>query len=482
MTGFGAAWARVLAPPDHSRTPWLAGLAGAVASAGAAVWLVGRPSLLIMLVALAIAGAVVHAGADRPTTVIVLLAAVLVFVPFYAGPSHFGVLLQPASAVGWLLIAALAARAATDPAARIRVSPIDVLFVVFMASLLIAPVFGARRFIDVRDPVFNWAGIYIAGRLAFSRVVWRGLFIRAFVLSSLALVPFVIVEAKTGANPFRHIALSEGLVGQYDRSPLRLGLVRAQAGWGHSIALASLFAVAAILSVGLAAQAARGRRMWMWLGAAGALVGGQVLTVSRTGWITLLPGLCLLLLRVRTGRVQRGLLLGAAAVFTVALAVARFSGATTTSVVVTPIVGGNDEFARTQGFRQELIEKGLTPGALHWTGNRDSVFSEVIRSGLTTVDNTYLYLADRWGLMTMFAFGALIVAVLAMAATARLDVEDASLVAAMAGLAVGCIAVGLITQQQLLVFLMLGAVGAACQRRGRPLPRSQRGPAPARLR
>ena len=110
-------------------------------------------------------------------------------------------------------------------------------------------------------------------------------------------------------------------------------------------------------------------------------------------------------------------------------------------------------------YRQALLSRALEPGVLNLWGNQQNEVTPYV-SGSTATDNAYIILADTWGLIPTAALFFLALALLAI--IARAYGRDATGLVAfpIAGLAslVALFVVAFITQQQVVIWMVLGAL------------------------
>jgi hypothetical protein len=116
--------------------------------------------------------------------------------------------------------------------------------------------------------------------------------------------------------------------------------------------------------------------------------------------------------------------------------------------------------AANQQYRLDLLHRATGSGALSPFGSRENRIAG-------SVDNEYLYLADQWGLVPLAAF--VLMALLSGWAAIRYRGGPAALAVASAcfGAMAGLVFVAFITQQQIFVWLLLGAASAVVARGGR---------------
>ncbi len=177
-----------------------------------------------------------------PRAAVGLWLAALCFIPIWLGVGvglNGNLFLPAVSAVGVVVIAALI------PVPDFRLVPADV-FLLLLLVFGVAGLFGANgsiAFGTLVTMVTYFAIGYIVGRLAALRVTaaWlNGAVAIAFtVVGALALLEFV-----TKFNPFILLHASNGLYTAWGSIQIRGGVPRAEAAFGHSIALSASLALA----------------------------------------------------------------------------------------------------------------------------------------------------------------------------------------------------------------------------------------------
>lgn len=403
-------------------------------------------------------GAVIVA-ARRPVAVFRLGVAAMVLLPPYSiklptGPPH------PAVAVFAALGIGLALRGRRGPhSARQGLSLMDAAVIVLFAAMLANVVHGDRSRHDIEPLAIGWGIPYLTARtLVASRILSVRDFLKTWVVAATALIPFACLEAATGVNVFHHIAYHANSGTPWYVLPsngaARFGIHRVVASMGHPIAFAMFMASAGLMSTALAITARAGRARY-WYAVAIALIAVSGLALSRTGWVVAGIGLVLILLVAARSLGARVLPLAGTVLL---VAVLGLSAIPQLSELVLGL-GINDP------YRQTLISYALTGHALHWFGNQISAFYLVALNGPAanpSVDNQYLRMANSWGYIGLLGF----VAVFAVAVwlTARRGPLMSQLLGAIAvGSLAGLAAVALITQEQCVIWAILGALGAGSQ-------------------
>lgn len=413
-----------------------------------------RAVLALMLAALLIA-----VTAWMPRRILVYVAITVVFVPY-------GVIRSTGQYPGEVtaLLATLLAVGVALNGHRRTVRPTFTAvdgFVCLMALLMLGAVLVRQQSFDswLQEMVL-WIGPYSCTRML--GVSKRNLqsFARALVASGCALVPFVVLEAANGDNVFRHLAPGEAAFYKGAAAAVRGGGRRASASFFSPIALAMFLAVAIMLGIGLAIESKSRRGRWGWGSAAALLTATLFLTVSRTSWLMLGVGTLGAVAFIPSVRIRRRILTAIPLLLIVVVLLARLGPSSVSTGI--PLVGRST--AETRGssqYRSELLQKALDQGLLHPLGNRSNNLANLVDENYASVDNEYLLLADQFGYLSAIALlGVLLVFLLFAASTWAPDVLSALYLAAGSALLVTISTVAFLTQQQVLVWLILGACSA----------------------
>jgi O-antigen ligase len=386
------------------------------------------------------------------------VGATLAFVPIYASPNLRSLLLEPSAVLLWCLAAALVL-GTTRQRLPLRLSAVDGAAFVFFA-LLLPPVLAGQRTVSTYVyTMILWLGPYLGAR-AFVAYAGARSFVRTIAVAALALSPFVISEAATGQNVFSALALNSKLAIWLEPAS-RLGHVRPAASFGQPLALSMFLAVACTFCVALSLDNRERRRSLLWLAGACLLGAAQALTLSRTGWVVLGVALALLASR-RVGllssfRFSAAIALALVVLF--ALPQARPTRQVTRSLFARSPTGST--LAANAAYRERLLHEGLRPGVLTLFGNRERAIEG-------SVDNEYLYLGDQWGIIALAGLVALAAVVGLAAVRGRGEPTEIAVPAVAAATCIGLFFVALITQQQILFWMLVGATAAISARSGAP--------------
>jgi capsular exopolysaccharide synthesis family protein len=400
----------------------------------------------------------------RPSWAVVGLAASLALIPSYAAPAKLHFVIHPMLVIAVVLAVAMVLRAVAGR--RSRLSGVDVCVALFVAAMVIAVMLGPRSWKEASSQLWVWVIPYIGGRTIGSSKPLKETFAKTLVFGATVLTPFAIAEAAGLGNPFFSIGTG-GPAAIWAHSDLRAGEgFRVETAWGHPIAYSMFVAVAIVFALVLLGGARSRRERLIYLGAIGALLIDEALSLSRAGWVAL--GVAVLLLaagrrRGGAGRAaRRAIVAGVAALL--ALAVAFPSVAT----VPLSLVGLQNDAASTNtaalsstaGYRTGLYAAAFKGGVASLFGNSPSKLANSVQTGNSSIDSEYLLLLDQWGAVVTVAF-LLIVGGLAIRSLADQEDEwtNAFTVSAV-GCAVALASVALITQQEYLIWLLIG-LGAA---------------------
>jgi hypothetical protein len=443
--------------------PTLAAVLGLLAG----VVLVLHPKLLGVGIAAVLAVVGIALAFTRPALVFGGLVLLVAFVPSYAAPSAGPLLLIPAAAASWLLAVALGWRNMVERGRLFKPNLVDLavgLFVLTMIiSSMISPRTGRNELLHV---MFLWAGPYLGCRLLLADVE-RPLFTLAasFGIALAVLAPFAFAEYLGGSNVFHNFNFNATEFQTWAGQANRFGETRAEASFGHPIALSMFAATSALLSLSMAINDSRGRERYVWFVSAALAVAVQVLTVSRTGWLMILIGAVAMVFLFASGPNRRRLVTTAAAIGAVLLIA---SVVAPSALQVLPGFEKKEAEVQSSGqYREKLIDRALEPGVLHAWGNARNEVTPFVNSNLgTATDNAYIILADSWGLIPTFALlfvgGTLIWVAVRRRSRDRtgLLIVPVAAFAAMAAL----MFVAFITQQQVMIWLLIGASAVVAER------------------
>ena len=428
----------------------------------------------LVLVALAVALIAVVGALTYPEGAFIVLVLLLALVPTYAAPDVGHLLFMPAAGAAWLLAGVLAWRQFAIDSRPFRVTGIDIAVGIFALLMAISVAFSAQVSAHAYlELFFTWGGMYLAARLLL-RESPRPVFLMAvsFALATVIVAPVAILETAGKSNPFFALQFNAEQAATWAKPASRFGQIRAEASFGHPIALSMFAATSALMSLAMAigTENVRNRVVWFLLAIVG--LGVQGMTLSRTGWIILGLGIILLTIAA-TGRAARRRLVGILSVLAVALGVlfATSLSGQTQLLASSGIGGGGDstagssEVQKSGAGRTAELDRALQPGILQAWGTPVNRVTPAVESTGST-DNEYILLAEEWGLIPMAALMLVGVALLAEILRCRSKgAGDLSVlpIAAFASL-VALFLVAFITQQQLMIWLLLGSSGAIAEK------------------
>lgn len=359
-------------------------------------------------------------------------------VPVWVGLT-FVVELEPhvaatAGLVACLLPGVLAGRHAV----RGRVTLADGLLAVFLAAALVGAVAGRSTVSDVFLLVVQWTGAFLAGRIIGHRVPLRWVYGAVAVALSVVAV-IALVEFLTGWNPFVAIPGSGGLYDDWSPIQERGGRARAEAAFGHSIALGASLALAVPLA--LASRFRAGVRLSMTV----LLVAAAAVTFSRIGLLTAIGGVALSVLFVRSemsARMRWSVIGG------LAVAAAGLS-----SLIAGTFDAAGDEATASADYRVDLLSLLPTMRAfglaasLHETPTGQRTFA-----GFDSIDSAVLLVGLDYGWVPMVVVVLLLAIGLWCLVSGRATAPTIAVVAQIPALAT----VALITQYSTLLWFVAG--------------------------
>ena len=440
------------------RRPDLLLIIGAVlasAAVGLGLVLAERRVLQLAVLVLGISGIAMAFVGRRPF----LAAAVvsIVFCPIYASRAVGPLLGEPTL----LVMAALVAASVVAMALGQRVSGgwtyLDGLVACFVVITIVPAVLGVRSVTEYVQALWVSVIPYLAGRLAVRDTDDLQFVTRWLVWAALASIPLLLLEFATESSPFWRLAYNPGSSEVWAEGIRRFGLPRVEGAFGHPIALSMVFCAIALVAF-VYAMSDKTRAGWFWLGAAVTLVVVQCMSLSRNGFLVLAAASPLVLLVV-LGRIR---VTRAIAAFTSLAAVAAILLTATPAGELFSQQDTTLEVQRSSSYRSGLVEKALSSGVLLPWGSTSSRVSRQVEAGNASIDNEYVFRADRWGylpaaLLALLAASPLIGVLLLW----RRSPLAAGWAAASVAMGVALLTVALITQMELFYWFMLGSVGAA---------------------
>lgn len=441
----------------------VAALMGTVLGAAIAT----RPILVVALVGSIFGLFAILAAFAYPARVFVVLILLAALIPTYAAPTVGPFLLVPAALFAWLLAAALAWRNLIRNGYVLRPTIVDYTVAAFVLLMAVSLLFSPRaETSDFLRLMFFWIGPYLAARLLLRDTTRPATVVAvSFALATLLLAPVAILESLGRDNPFFNLNFNSTEFAVWGSSVQRFGQDRAMTSFGHPIAFSMFVTASAILSTAMASSSKRPAYRNAWYVMAAVAIGIQALALSRTGWLMLAIGIVMIAVITVRGQMRRRLALLLVIVGGVVLA---------TSIVMpkgvqvlpgfSPTTETTDNFQASGTYREALLSRALEPGVLHLWGNSVNQITPVVEGG-TATDNAYIILADTWGLIPTFALILMaftLLWVLARAYTRRRPEVSGLPIAAFASL-VALFFVAFITQQQLVIWFLVGASAVAAE-------------------
>lgn len=425
-----------------------------------------RSIALLALVALVIAVLGIVIAFRSPATAFLGLVLVIALIPTYAGPAIGPLLFVPGAAGAWVVAGALAWRNALRDGRILRANAVDFAAGAFALLMAVSIAFSAQ--VDLHEyahVMFLWAGPYLAARLLLAEVRRPAHLVAvSFALATVILTPIAVAEYLGASNPFHVLDFNGTEFAVWANQLSRFGQTRATTSFGHPIAFSMFVATSGVLSLAMGVHSEQRSRRYAWYALAALAIGIQALALSRTGWLILAIGVVMIAAVTVTGTMRRRLAtlasITAGVVVTVWLVMPK-------ELTIIPGIAESSEarFTASGRYREALLERALQPGVLHLWGNPVSKVTPFV-SGGTATDNTYIILADTWGLIPMAAL--MLIAFAMFVPIARSYTQDSEgleilPIAAFASLA-ALFFVDFITQQQLIVWLLIGAGAVACER------------------
>ena len=459
---------------DLASSPSAAIPAAIAVSILAGVVLVAEPILLVAVLALGLAGLGIAVALVRPDIAFGGLVVLLGLVPTYAAPKVGPIFLLPAALGSWAIAVGLLWRNYIVRGYLLRWNYVDLAALLFFGLMAASLSFSPRPELhDYIHESFFWIGPYFAARLLLAEVSSPVKVAAAsFAIVTVILAPIAISEALGGSNPFFNLNFNSGEFDLWARQINRFGATRVVTSWGHPISFSIFLACSALLAfaMGIASRAWRSRGIWYSVAVIATAM--MALTLSRTGWLMLAIGVVLLALTTRgPARGRLFSLIGAVLIAVLLLAIV----APDQLGVLPGFSHAHESHYETSGlYREALLHRALEPGVLHLWGNAYNQVTPAVGYDKAT-DNAYIILADTWGLIPTFALfgvGAALLVTVGRSYGRQEGTEPIAIlpIAAFTTL-VGIFFVAFITQQPVLIWMLIGAGGAATDR----LTRSRRG-------
>jgi hypothetical protein len=434
---------------------------------------VAKPALLVLLLAVVLALLGIALALRNPAAAFLGLVLVIALIPTYAAPSIGPLLFVPGAAGAWVIAGALAWRNALRYGRLFKPNAVDFAAGTFALLMAVSVAFSARADLhEYAHLMFLWAGPYLAARLLLAEVKRPAhLVALSFALATVILAPIAVLEYLGASNPFHAVNFNSTEFAVWSNQLSRFGQTRATTSFGHPIAFSMFVATSAVLSIAMGVQSTERSHRYAWYAVAALAIGVQALALSRTGWLILAIGIVLIAAVTVRGSIRRRLATLIAIAASVAIAAWLVMP---NELTILPGFHQSTEaaFIGSGRYRQALLERALQPGVLHLWGNPVNNITPFV-SGSTATDNTYIILADAWGLIPVAAL--ILVAFVMFVPITRSYSQDSGGLEILPIVAFTSMAalffVAFITQQQLMVWLLVGAAAVACDRIA---PRSER--------
>jgi hypothetical protein len=372
---------------------------------------------------------------------LVVIAAVPVYAGRYVGGTQFGV--TPA-----LVVAIVLAPSALQYLPSARLVPMDVAVAIF-CLLRVASTFLnlSNRLGAALGPALYVAMPYLVFRLLTLRTGIPRVMTRAVVVAGAAAGLFAILEHSGLGNVFFRLPSNGYQYQAFAQEQLRFGEVRAEASFGHSIALGMFLALALVLAVALAVETRQVLARAALAAAAGLMLVGTLDTLSRGAILMLAVGVAMWFF-LESRRLQLSTVLGVLVAGTALVLLTPVSS--TVSQLVSSSQGDTNEAASTQ-HRVAILDLVRDPGEFSLLGQRTTGVGSVTdqveaRTGLGSFDNAFalVYLAN--GLLAVLAFLAVGVIAFATLGSGGLTNLERAWVAGLCAATLNLFTVNLLTQ------------------------------------
>jgi hypothetical protein len=429
-----------------------------------------KPAVAVLLVGAVLGAITVAFALTHPGRVFAVLVLAIALIPTYAAPGVGPLLMIPGAALCWVIAGVLAWRNAIVRGRIFRLTPIDLAVIAFALLMYVSLSFSAQvTSNDFLNDLFAWGGPFLAARLLLQDTQRPAFVVAAsFALATVIVAPVALLEAAGKENPFLSFQFNSVEASVWAAPASRLGQIRAEASFGHPIALSMFASASALLSLGMAIYASRAKERNIWLLLSVVAVGVQALTFSRTGWLILVFGVALLAITTAL-RAARRRLAFVFAVVGVGIVALMIGGGAPKELELFPSSSSSAEGAAFQdsgAYREALLARALQPGVLGLWGNPVNRVTPAVSSTNDATDNAYIILADEWGLIPTFALIAIALCLLAAILLARSRRAEELVILPIVALTSLCALffVAFITQQQVMIWLLIGAGSVASER------------------
>ena len=376
-----------------------------------------------------------------PRAATALWLAAVCFIPIWIGIGIGlnGKLFLPAvSAIGLVVIAALI------PAPGFHLVPADV-FLLILLVLGVAGLFGANASIayaTLITTVSYFAVGYIVGRLVALRV-GAGWLNAAIAVAFTIVGALAVIEFVTRFNPFLLIHASNGLYSAWGTIQVRGGVPRAEAAFGHSIALGSSLALA--IPFALAAPF----RFWLRLSMVAVMMAGCVVSFSRTAMLCAAIALLLSVFFSRDLSVRAR---------TVTLSVLAVAAAAASPLVLSVFDDAGTEATGSADYRGDLLSllNSMNPIGVADSAQRDST-GTLHFAHFVSIDSQLVLTGLTNGILALILACVALIGAVWVVLRGRATPATIAVVAQIPALAT----VALITQYSILLFAVAGIAASS---------------------
>jgi len=389
-----------------------------------------------------------------------VVASLPVYAGRYVGGTQFGV--TPGLVVGIILLPS-----ALSSLRLARLVPMDLAVAAFCGLRVLSTLLN----LSVRPGAVLGPALYVA----VPYTVFRLLALRrdlprvaavAVVIGGTASAVFAVLEHSGAGNLYFRLPSSGYEYSAFAQEQFRFGEVRAEAAFGHSIALGMFLALALVLAVALAVETTNLLARSALALAATVMLLGTLDTLSRGAMLMLAAGVALWFV-LESRRLQLTTLLGVLLVGA-AVVVATPVSSTVSELVSSSQSSDTNEAASTE-HRVAILDLVRDPSEFSVLGQRSAGTGSVTdqveqRTGLNSFDNAYALVYLSNGVLTVLAFLAVgVLAFVTLAAGGLTNLERAW-AAALCAATLNLFTVNLLTQFGDFYWMAAGVCAASWQR------------------
>lgn len=394
-------------------------------------------TLLLLPAAFAVAIGFVLIAQRRPRFGIGVWLLSVAFVPVWCGVS-ISYYFSPASLVGIGLVVALIAL----PPRTFGLG--DLLMSFFFVACLAPMIAGGSTVAAVFAVLSQWVVGYTIGRLAPGWVSVRWIYSFVAVVFTVAAAG-AIVEFTLNWHAFETLGPLNALHSEWGPIQERGGIFRSEGAFGHSIALGSSIALAIPLT--LSSPFRPLARILM----TAVMLGGVVVTFSRTSLLCTALGLALTLLFVRTGAVRRVRAAAWGLIVAGAIGVLPY--------MFSVFAEAGDEASGSAEYRGKLTDLIPTLDIIGMSSSAHKSPTGVLRfGGFRSIDSQILLTGLTYGALAMACGIVLLVLASFLVLSGRATPPLVAIVAQIPSL----VTVALITQYSIFVWFVAGLAVASC--------------------